>query len=242
MNSQDTDYAASSQVTPEELETILMLTRKMEGGDKDRVSSPEEGSTNKRKRGRPQRALSSSIPIAPAIPASSTTIHRTDMDRNKEGYYFDDRDSSSETDVHGNHSNIMSIQNMLNNSTNALMRQEPPPEEEFAEKSWRSEKKRSRELKGAYPNGEYNNNNNYGQQSWHETLDKAVKGRQEKEMLDELAAILELPTKNFPHNTARLLYAKLEALKLLRETCDRGLISEELYAEKQQEFLDSMQF
>lgn len=36
------------------------------------------------------------------------------------------------------------------------------------------------QLKGAYPNGEYHNNSNYGQQSWHETLDKAVKGRQEK--------------------------------------------------------------
>lgn len=28
--------------------------------------------------------------------------------------------------------------------------------------------------------GGYGNNNNYGHQSWHETLDKAVKGRQEK--------------------------------------------------------------
>lgn len=65
------------------------------------------------------------------------------LDRN----FFDDRDSPSETDVHGNHSNIMSIQNMLNNSTNALMRQEAPPEDEdYTEKSWRSEKKRSREV------------------------------------------------------------------------------------------------
>jgi len=162
--------------------------------------------------------------------------------RNKEGYYYEEQDSSSEQGTHATH-NIMSIQSMLNNSSNAILRQEAlPAEEEYGDKSWRAEKKRNREgVKGSYSNGEYNNNG-YVHQSWQETLDKAVKGRQEKEMLDELAAILELPTKNFPHNTARLLYAKLEALKLLRETCNRGLISEELYAEKQQEFLDSMQF
>jgi len=172
-------------------------------------------------------------------------MQRTDMElRNKEAYYYDERDSSSEPDAHAPHNNIMSIQSMLNNSSNAIMRQDPvvPEDEDYTEKSWRSEKKRSREMKAPYSSGEYGSNNNYGHQSWHETLDKAVKGRQEKEMLDELAAILELPAKNFPHNTARLLYAKLEALKLLRETCNRGLISEELYSEKQQEFLDSMQF
>lgn len=43
MSSQETDCAANSQMTPEEMETILMLTRKMEGGSKERVSSPEEG-------------------------------------------------------------------------------------------------------------------------------------------------------------------------------------------------------
>jgi hypothetical protein len=33
-------------------------------------------------------------------------------------------------------------------------------------------------MKGAYSSGEYGNN--YNHQSWHDTLDKAVKGRQEK--------------------------------------------------------------
>jgi hypothetical protein len=44
MSSQETDYtsAANSQVTPEEMETILMLTRKMESGEIERVSSPEQ--------------------------------------------------------------------------------------------------------------------------------------------------------------------------------------------------------
>lgn len=45
MSSQDTDYlsANNAQVTPEEMETILMLTRKMEGAvETERVSSPEQ--------------------------------------------------------------------------------------------------------------------------------------------------------------------------------------------------------
>lgn len=38
----ETDYTTTnSQVTPEEMETIMMLTRKMDGGDSDRASSPE---------------------------------------------------------------------------------------------------------------------------------------------------------------------------------------------------------
>jgi hypothetical protein len=66
--------------------------------------------------------------------------------RNKEGYY-DERDSASEPDAHASHNNMMSIQSMLNNSSNAIMRQEPLPEDEdYTEKSWRSEKKRSREV------------------------------------------------------------------------------------------------
>jgi hypothetical protein len=44
MSSHETDHATApnSQVTLEEYETILMLTRKMEGGEPERVSSPEQ--------------------------------------------------------------------------------------------------------------------------------------------------------------------------------------------------------
>jgi hypothetical protein len=67
--------------------------------------------------------------------------------RNKEGYYFDERDSSSDADAHASHNNVMSIQSMLNNSSNAIMRQEPLLEgEDYTDKSWRSEKKRNREV------------------------------------------------------------------------------------------------
>jgi len=162
----------------------------------------------------------------------------------REDYYGDEqRGSSSEQESHATH-NIMSIQSMLNSSGGVVANATGDVGGDEEEKGWRARStdkyKRGREgLRGSYSSNEYNG---YPHPSWQETLEKAVRGKQEKEMLDELAAILEMPTKNFPHNTARLCYAKLEALKLLRETCNRGLISEELYAEKQQEFLDSMQF
>jgi hypothetical protein len=69
--------------------------------------------------------------------------------RNKDGYYYDERGPSSEQDSHGSH-NIMSIQSMLNNSSNAVLRQDtiPDDDEGYSEKSWRqTEKKRNREVK-----------------------------------------------------------------------------------------------
>jgi len=245
------------------METILMLTRKMDGGDtgSERLPSPDndlqEGTStgsgmNKRKRGKPHRALSSAVVPLAGSNVLSESAHFIDTDprhTSKESYYYDEQRGSSSEESHATH-NIMSIQSMLNSSGTLTQQQlqqpitqDPNANAEYSEKSWRRSMdkfKRSREgVKGTYANGEFYS---HGHQSWQETLEKAVRGKQEKEMLDELAAILEMPTKNFPHNTARLCYAKLEALKLLRETCNRGLISEELYAEKQQEFLDSMQF
>jgi hypothetical protein len=40
----ETDYMIpnNTQVTPEEMETILMLSRKMEGGEPESASSPEQ--------------------------------------------------------------------------------------------------------------------------------------------------------------------------------------------------------
>lgn len=67
-----------------------------------------------------------------------------------ESYFFDDRES--EQDAHSSHNNIMSIQSMLNNSSNAIARQELPPqdedEEEYTEKSWRpmERKRKDREV------------------------------------------------------------------------------------------------
>jgi len=200
---------------------------------------------NKRKRGKPQRALSSAVvPLAASPALSGSSVQFMDTDPRKESYYYDDqRGGSSSEESHNASHNIMSIQSMLNTSGTITQPPNQDNDGDYSEKSWRRSAdryKRGREgMKATYANGEFVG---YGHQSWQETLEKAVRGKQEKEMLDELAAILEMPTKNFPHNTARLCYAKLEALKLLRETCNRGLISEELYAEKQQEFLDSMQF
>jgi len=242
-----------------------MLTRKMDGGvggpalqpvagaDTDlllpsqpvlqdirhRTEGPQSGA-NKRKKAKPQRALSSSgVPLAQGGNVGATSQYR------KDPYFFDERGSSSEQD-HATH-NMMSIQNMLNSSSgiphaDGIAGGGGSVPVDYGDRNWRRSsdkyKRGSGEMKDSY-SSEFNG---YAPQSWQETLEKAVRGKQEKEMLDELAAILEMPTRNFPHNTARLCYAKLEALKVLRETCNRGLISEELYAEKQQEFLDSMQF
>jgi len=251
----DPAYLNYNQVTQEEMETILMLTRKMDGGgssmhptaaeneqasaetDAQDTRHHSEGvhSVNKRKKAKPQRALSSSgLPLAQG---GATSQYR------REPFFFDERGSSSEQE-HATH-NMMSIQSMLNTSSgipNTDGTTGGVAGGDYGDKSWHrssdSYKRRSNEVKDNY-SGDFPGD---AHQSWQEKLEKAMRSKQEKEMLDELAAILEMPTKNFPHNTARLCYAKLEALKLLRQTCDRGLISEELYAEKQQEFLDSMQF
>jgi len=252
----DPAYLNYNQVTQEEMETILMLTRKMDGGGAGSlttthppameneslsaadVQAPDnhhqhsEGvhSVNKRKRAKPQRALSSSgLPLASG---GATSQYR------REQFFFDDRASSEQE--HATH-NMMSIQSMLNTSSgipNTDGTTAGGAGGDYGDKSWRRSSEKRRNNEDNYSGGFFGD----AHQSWQDTLEKAMRSKQEKEMLDELAAILEMPTKNFPHNTARLCYAKLEALKLLRETCNRGLISEELYAEKQQEFLDSMQF
>jgi len=242
----EADCLNYNQVTEEELETILMLTRKMDGGRPCMYQKSElqevNTSLNKRKRGKPQRALTSSNSIVPVGSSNPRYQFESNLSNDKETnyYYYGDQRSYQEQEQQSPPTNIMSIQNMLNsNNQNNNNPPEPVVPEEYEgenSKRWKNSSDKYKRIKGSFLNEDFTN------QPWQDTLDKALMEKREKEMLDELATILEMPTKNFPHNTARLCYAKLEALKLLRETCNRGLISEELYSEKQQEFLDSMQF
>jgi len=77
---------------------------------------------------------------------------------------------------------------------------------------------------------------------------KASKNQTRKnpqDMLNQLTKILkEDPIADAEpfSNIGGLCYMKLEALKLLRDICNEGFISETQYEEKQKDFVNSIQF